>query len=172
MALLKLLSNFLKKLEYKEAYWEETQQDRITYARSQVIIRWWQAIFSHNQNSIDNNIDGYHFHSQGPYDRQYGYLHFSQSRYQTKGETSAKRTSAIHEFIKFYRPIIQEHREFQEIASYLHDHFSPPNHPQLTPADNGIYHPSVNNITGSNNIPSSNPPVGFRSFACDGVWQD
>jgi hypothetical protein len=24
----------------------------------------------------------------------------------------------------------------------------------------------VNNITGSNNIPSSNPPVGFRSFAC------
>jgi hypothetical protein len=125
-----------------------------------------RRFFSHNQNSIDNNIDGYHYQSQGPYDRQYGYDHFSQFRYQTKGETSAKRTSAIHEFIKFYRPIIQEHREFQEIASYLHDHFSPPHHPQLTPAYNGIYNLSVNNITGSNNIPSSNPPVGFRSFAC------
>jgi hypothetical protein len=104
-----------------------------------------KRFFSHNQNSIDNNID---------------------KRYQTSGETSPKRTSPIHEFIKFYRPIIQEHREFQEIASYLDDHFFSPIHPQLTPADNGIYNLSVNNITGSNNIPSTNPPVGYRSFTC------
>jgi hypothetical protein len=122
--------------------------------------------FSYNQNSIDNNIDGYHFQSQGPYDRQYGYHHFSQFRYQTKGETPTKRTSPIHEFIKFYRPIIQEHREFQEIVSYLQDHVFPPSHPQLTIADNGMYNVSVNNISGSNNITSSNPPAGFRSFAC------
>ena len=69
-------------------------------------------------------------------------------------------------FIKFYHSIIQEHREFQEIVSYLQDHVFPPSHPQLTIADNGTYNLSVNNITGSNNIPSSNPPVGFRSFAC------
>ena len=123
-----------------------------------------RRFFSHNQNSIDNNIDGYHFQSQGPYDRQYGYHHFSQFRYRTKGETPTKRTSPIHEFIKFYRPIIQEHREFQEIVSYLQDHVFPLIHPQLTIADNGMYNVSVNNITGSNDIPSSNPPVGFRSL--------
>ena len=117
--------------------------------------------FSHSQNSIDNNIDGYRFQSQGPYDRQYGYNYFSQFRYQTKGEKPAKRTSAIHEFIKFCRPIIQE------IVSYLQDHFFPPIRPQLPIADNGMYNIiSANNVTGSNNIPSSNPPVGFRSFAC------
>jgi hypothetical protein len=122
--------------------------------------------FSHNQNPMDNNIDGCHSQSQGPYDRQYGYDHFSQFRYQTKGDTPSKRTSVIHEFIKFYRPIIQEHREFQEIVNYLKDHFSPPTHPQLTIADNGTYNIPVDNITGSNNIPSSNPTVGFRSFVC------
>ena len=102
---------------------------------------------------MDNSIDGCHFQSQGPYDRQYVYDHFSESRYQTKGETPAKRTSVIHEFIEFYRPIIQEHREFQEIVSYLKDHFSPSTHPQLTIADNGTYSVPLDNITGSNNIP-------------------
>lgn len=122
--------------------------------------------FSRNQSPMDNNIDGYHFQSQGPYDGQYGYHRLSHYRYQTKEETPAKRTSVIHEFIKFYRPIIQEFREFQEISSYLKDHFSPLTHPQLTIADNGTYNLSVNNTAGSNNISSSNPPVGFRGFAC------
>jgi hypothetical protein len=122
--------------------------------------------FSHNQNLIADNSDGYPFQSQGPNDRQYDYDQFSQFRYQTKGETPTKRTSTMREFIKLYRPIIQEHREFQEIVSYLRKQFIPPTHPQLTIADNGMYNISVNNSTGSNNILSSNPPVGFRSIIC------
>src|ERR687897_1136306 len=106
--------------------------------------------FSHNQNPMDNNIDGCQFQSQGPYDSYHDFSQF----HQTKEETPAKRTSVIHEFIRFYRPIIQEHREFQEIVSYLQDHFSPPIHPQLTIADNGMHNIPVDNITGSNNIPS------------------
>jgi hypothetical protein len=113
--------------------------------------------FSHNQNPMDNNIGGYHYQSQDH--------HFSQFRNQTKEETPAKRTSVIHEFNRIYRPKIQELREFEEIVSYLQDHFFAPTHPQLSIADHSMYNPA-NNITGSNYTPSSNPTVGFRSFAC------